>query len=288
MFIMQSIGIKYFRLSDHSRLFLMAATVQQLIWILQLFFPPELAAQQAIYVLGVVISLYPIVRLHLNQMNEARRQSPLTAWMRSIQTLLTRAFHEEANNVQAWATGINLAEEYSAYLCRDLHRLYTLLGLTDEMADPASFLFRPARRILCTPRLNCKFCPAADRNLVPSLRRRSKGKDRRVWLLDSTFRWVSADLLVGRCGTCKADYYPDMITRKAAGRGQKRSQVLEYEPEFLRVSKLGVWVHRASSPISLFAFLASGMVLEQACIPQTCLQARLSFSSLSFYFKLPW
>ncbi|KAJ7848743.1 hypothetical protein B0H14DRAFT_2582881 [Mycena olivaceomarginata] len=190
----------------------MAATVQQLIWILQLFFPPELAAQQAIYVLGVVISLYPIVRLHLNQMNEARRQSPLTAWMRSIQTLLTRAFHEEANNVQAWATGINLAEEYSAYLCRDLHRLYTLLGLTDEMADPASFLFRPARRILCTPRLNCKFCPAADRNLVPSLRRRSKGKDRH--------------------------YYPDMITRKAAGRGQKRSQVLEYEPEFLRCQNL--------------------------------------------------
>ncbi|KAJ7885921.1 hypothetical protein B0H14DRAFT_3733487 [Mycena olivaceomarginata] len=222
----------------------MVATVRHLIWILDSFFPPELAVQQALYVLGVIISLYPIARLHLNQMHEARRQSPLTGWMRSIHTLLTRAFHEEENNVEAWTTGINLAGEYSDYISRDLHRLYTMLGLTDDTADPASFLFRPARHILCSPRLNCKFCPPMDRNLVPSLRRRSKGKAQRVWLLDSTFKWVSADLLVGHCATCKADYYPDMITQKAVAGGRKRTQVLEYEPEFLRVSKQGVWVHR--------------------------------------------
>ncbi|KAJ7794945.1 hypothetical protein B0H14DRAFT_3093704 [Mycena olivaceomarginata] len=62
--------------------------------------------------------------------------------------------------------------------------------------------------------------------------------------VDSTFKWVSADLLVGHCATCKADYYPDMITQKAVAGGRKRTQVLEYEPEFLRVSKQGVWVHR--------------------------------------------
>ncbi|KAJ7871455.1 hypothetical protein B0H14DRAFT_3569770 [Mycena olivaceomarginata] len=217
--------------------------MRHLIWILNSFFPPELAVQQALYVLGVIISLYPIARLHLNQMHEARRQSPLTGWMRSIHTLLTRAFHEEANNVEAWTTRINLAGEYSDYISRDLHQLYTMLGLTDDTADPASFLFRPARHILCSPRLNCKFCPPVDRNLVPSLRRRSKGKVQRVWLLDSTFKWVSADLLVGHCATCKADYYPDMITQKAVAGGRKCTQVLEYEPEFLRVSKQGVWVH---------------------------------------------
>ncbi|KAJ7312573.1 hypothetical protein DFH08DRAFT_918008 [Mycena albidolilacea] len=73
---------------------------------------------------------------------------------------------------------------------------------------------------------------------------RSKGKAQRVWLLDPTFKWVSADLLVDHCTTCKADYYPDMITQKAVAGGRKRTQVLEYEPEFLRVSKQGVWVHR--------------------------------------------
>ncbi|KAJ7150733.1 hypothetical protein C8R46DRAFT_1305439, partial [Mycena filopes] len=219
----------------------MAPTVQHLIWILELFFPPELAVQQALYVLWVLISLFPILRLHTNQLNEARRQAPLTGWMRTIQTLLTRAFHEEANNVEAWATGINLAPEYTQYICRDLDRLYLLLGLTDA-ADPQAFLFRPPRPILCTSRLNCKFCPPGDRNLLPSLRRRPKGKAQRVWLLDASFKWVSADLLVGRCQTCNADYYPDMITRKQPGR--KRSQVLEYDTAFIRVSKHGVWVHR--------------------------------------------
>ncbi|KAJ7768812.1 hypothetical protein B0H16DRAFT_1780830, partial [Mycena metata] len=213
-----------------------------LIWILELFFPPELAVQQAFYALGVLLSLYPILRLHLNQLNEAHRQSPQTGWMRSIRVLLNRAFHEEANNVEAWTTGLNLAEEYSEYISRDLDKLYTLLGVHDDTKDPASVLFRSPCPILGTSRLNCKYCPPGDRNLVPSLRRRSKGKTQRVWLLTATMQWVSADLLIGQCGTCKADYYPDMITRKAPG--QKRMQELEYDTEYLRVSKHGVWVHR--------------------------------------------
>ncbi|KAK7026567.1 hypothetical protein R3P38DRAFT_3268154 [Favolaschia claudopus] len=67
-------------------------------------------------------------------------------------------------------------------------------------------------------------------------------KDQRVWLLDANFRWISADLLVGECARCKAIYYPDTITRKSPGR--KRVQELEYDAEYLRVSKHGVWVHR--------------------------------------------
>ncbi|KAJ7732992.1 hypothetical protein B0H16DRAFT_1769700 [Mycena metata] len=162
--------------------------------------------------------------------------------MRSIHLLLKHAFHEEANNVEAWTTGINLAEEYSEYICRDLDKLYTLLGVSDDTKDPASFLFRPPHPILTTSRLDCKYCPPGDRNMVPSLRRRSKGKAQRVWLLTSTMQWVSADLLVGQCGTCKAEYYPDMITRKIPG--HKRTQQLEFDAEYLRVSKQGVWVHR--------------------------------------------
>ncbi|KAK7033846.1 hypothetical protein R3P38DRAFT_2699468, partial [Favolaschia claudopus] len=225
----------------------MQLTVRRLIWILELFFPPELGVQQALYVLGVIISLYPLVRLHLNQMEEAYRQSPRTGWINSVYALLSRAFHDEANDQEAWNMGVNVAEEYTEYICRDLHRLHSLMGLAENtnLSDPNSFLFRPARRILCTTRMNCKFCPPGHRNLVPSLRRRRQGKtEQRVWLLDSNFRWVSADLVVGYCATCNADYYPDCITTKAGGRGQKRQQVLEYDAEYLRVSKQGVWVHR--------------------------------------------
>ncbi|KAJ6479389.1 hypothetical protein DFH09DRAFT_1253344 [Mycena vulgaris] len=217
-------------------------TVRHLIFILQLFFPPELAIQQAIYILGVLISLYPVLRLHVNQLNEARRQTLLTGWMKSIQVLLRRAFHDEANDVETWKTGINLGPEYVGYICNDLDRLYTLLGLNNNNIDLSSFMFRPPRPILSTSRLNCKFCPPEYRNLVPSIRRRHKGVDQRVWLLDSAFKWVSADLVIGHCDSCGADYYPDRITRK--GPGRKRFQVLEYDAEFLRLSKQGVWVHR--------------------------------------------
>ncbi|KAJ6493912.1 hypothetical protein C8R47DRAFT_1267246 [Mycena vitilis] len=209
-------------------LFATEGNVQQLIFILELFFPPELAMQQALYVLAVLISLYPVLRLHSNQINEARRQNPQTGWKKSIHTLLTRAFHEEANNVEAWTTGINLAPEYSNYICRDLDRLYILLGVGEDGGDLKSHLTRPARLILTTSRLDCRFCPPGDRNLIPSLRRRA-GKNRKkpnqhIWVLDATFQWVSADLIV-------------------AG-SRQRTQLLEYDAMYIRVSKHGTWAHR--------------------------------------------
>ncbi|KAJ7715578.1 hypothetical protein DFH07DRAFT_1014705 [Mycena maculata] len=222
----------------------MGMSVRELIFVLELFFPPELAIQQAIYVLGVMISLYPILRLHLNQRQEPH-QPIVTGWMKSFRALLTHAFVQEADGVEAWTTGINLAPEYAGYICGDLDRLYALLGLNENSPnDPASFLFRQPRPILSTSRLNCKFCPAGDLNLVPSLRRRRKGSTQSVWLLDSSFHWVLADIVVApsHCAKCKADYYPDKITR--VGQGRQRSELLEYDPEFIRVSKHGVWVHR--------------------------------------------
>ncbi|KAJ7603022.1 hypothetical protein DFH06DRAFT_1152278 [Mycena polygramma] len=222
----------------------MVASVGQLSLILALFFPPELAVQQAVYVLGVLISLYPLYQLHGNQMKEARRQNPRTAWKRTMKTLLTRSFSEEADNVEAWTTGINLAEEFAEYICADIDRLYTTMGLHNASpADLASFLFRRPRPILTTRRLDCEFCPVGDRNLVPSLRRRQKKGNQKVWLLDDNFKWVSADLVIAYCSKCKAEYYPDIITRRGA-EGQHQDQILEYDAQYLRVSKSGIWMHR--------------------------------------------
>ncbi|KAJ6529563.1 hypothetical protein DFH09DRAFT_934714 [Mycena vulgaris] len=220
----------------------MPGSVRQLIFILELFFPLDLSLQQAIYILGVLISLYPILRLNANQRRHPR-QPPVTGWMKSIKTLLIQAFTEDGENIDAWTTGLNMAPEYAGYICSDLDRLYILLGLHEDAAEHASFLFRRPRPILATSRTNCKFCPMGDSNLIPALHRRRKRGDQKVWLLDASFHWVSADLVVGRCSRCNADYYPDRITRHVGG-GHKRSQYLEYDAQFLRVSKGGIWVHR--------------------------------------------
>jgi hypothetical protein len=166
-----------------------------------------------------------------------------------MHTLLTRAFQADLEHADPGLTGLNVAPginsvpEYMEYISGDIERLYSLLGLTDESPhDLSSFLFQRPRPVLATKRLNCRFCPPQHRNLVPSLRRRKKNGNQPVWLLDASFQWVSADLLVGHCANCNTDYYPDRITR--VGEGRHRAELLEYDTEFIRVSKNGVWVHR--------------------------------------------
>ncbi|KAJ6506633.1 hypothetical protein C8R45DRAFT_1050921 [Mycena sanguinolenta] len=99
-----------------------------------------------------------------------------------------------------------------------------------------------ASTALPLPTLNCKFCPPGDSNLIPSLRCRLKNHTQTVWLLDASYYWVSATLVIGYCARCRADYHPDRITRM--GLRGNRTQVLEYDAQFLRVSKTGIWVHR--------------------------------------------
>ncbi|KAJ6479635.1 hypothetical protein C8R45DRAFT_1054414 [Mycena sanguinolenta] len=220
----------------------MAISVRQLIWILQLFFPPELTVQEAFYVLGVLISLYPILLLHANQ-RRAPHQPAVTGWMKSIQILLTRAFTDPAND-HVGLDRLDIAEEYSRRICNDLDRLYGLLGLhsNNSITDRSALLSPPTHLIISTSRLNCKFCPVGDSNLVPSLRRKLKNNTQTIWVLDSSYHWVNATVVVGYCAKCRADYYPDRITR--IGLRGKRTQVLEYDAEFLRVSNIGIWVHR--------------------------------------------
>jgi hypothetical protein len=223
----------------------MPASVKDLILILQLFFPQDLALQQGLYVFAVIISLYPILRLHSNQRREPR-QPARTGWFKSISTLLNKAFSDELNNVAAWPSdlGEGRAEEFTEYICQDLDRLYTLLGLPEGATSHSAFDFRRAKPILTTSRLNCIFCAPGDSALVPTLRRRRSDKIQKVWLLDASFHWVEASLLVAHCARCSADYYPDRITFTSPPGTRSHQEHLEYDADFLRVSKHGIWVNR--------------------------------------------
>ncbi|KAJ7658659.1 hypothetical protein DFH06DRAFT_442145 [Mycena polygramma] len=219
----------------------MTATVRDLILILQIFFPSDLSLHKALYLLGVIISLYPLLRLHLNQRRQPR-QPTRTAWTKSILVLLLAAFKQDSDTTSPWASGIDRSEEYAESICADLGALFAMLGLNpDNLTAPSpSSPFPPPRPVLCTARLSCVFCPVADLNIVPTLRRREKGQA--VWLLDEVFRWVQADLFIAHCATCRADYYPDRITYRNEDGG--RRQRLEIAPPYIRISKHGVWVHR--------------------------------------------
>ncbi|KAJ7710189.1 hypothetical protein B0H16DRAFT_1480757 [Mycena metata] len=100
-----------------------------------------------------------------------------------------------------------MAQEYLDYICQDLDRLYTLLEVPDNTKDLASFMFHHLHPMLATSRICFPLCAIATNK-----------------------------------STCKADYYPNMITRKVPR--QKCTQELEYDIEYLWVLKHSVWVHR--------------------------------------------
>ncbi|KAJ6486288.1 hypothetical protein DFH09DRAFT_1106152 [Mycena vulgaris] len=214
----------------------MTATVRDLILILQVFFPSDLSLERALYLLGVIISLYPLLRLHLNQQRQPR-QPARTAWRKSIRTLLLAVFKQDDDKPPIWASGIDRGKEYVDYICDDLGPLYNMLGLNpnDLGAPSPPSPFPPLRIVFCTSRLSCIFCPVADLNIVPTLRRREELQV--VWLLDNKFNWVQADLLIAHCASCSADYYPDRITFR--DERKRRRQRLEMATEYIRVSKHG-------------------------------------------------
>ncbi|KAK7013419.1 hypothetical protein R3P38DRAFT_2639092 [Favolaschia claudopus] len=219
----------------------MATTVRELILILQIYFPPELSLYKALQILGLLIALYPIHRLHLNQQRQPH-QPRHTAWLTGISAILLATFRRDDSHAPTWASGTDRSEEFTAHISEDLIGFYSLLGLNPrdlEAPSPRSF-FPPARPVLCTSRTSCVFCPPADLNIVPTLRRREKFQT--VWLLDNSFNWVQAGLLVAHCASCRADYFPDRITYK--DETNRRRQKLEVDCQYIRVSKQGTWVHR--------------------------------------------
>ncbi|KAJ7321319.1 hypothetical protein DFH08DRAFT_917265 [Mycena albidolilacea] len=175
----------------------MTATVRDLILILEAFFPGDLALHQALYLLGVILSLYPLFRLHRNQ----QRQPPWrarTAWLASIRDLLVAAFQPEDAEFSIWASGLDRSGEYADYISDDLGA-----------------------------HISCIFCPPGDSNIIPTLRRQEEPQS--VWLLDDACRWVEADLLLAHCISCHADYYPDCVTYRDGG--NKRRQQLDMAPQ---------------------------------------------------------
>ncbi|KAJ7049023.1 hypothetical protein C8F01DRAFT_1213474 [Mycena amicta] len=194
----------------------MSISVARLIWMLDLFFPPEMAMEQALYIIALLFSIYPLLRLHLNQREEAYRGAPLTGWLKSVRTLIYTAFTDDTFD-ELRPISTETAAAYADYVSNDLSLLCGYMGLDAHDGT-------------------------RHRNRIPSLRRRYQGKDQQVWLLTPYFKWIRVHLTVATCSKCHADFYPDRITIR--GNGRQRSEILECDTEFIRVSKSGVWVHR--------------------------------------------
>ncbi|KAK7033866.1 hypothetical protein R3P38DRAFT_2917807 [Favolaschia claudopus] len=204
--------------------------------VLQLYFVAQFSLQRVFYILSVLIATYPLFKLHLNQLREPR-QPRETAWLRSIHTMVYRAFGAENEHPDYPPEAESLGPDLARKFCRDLEQLYHLLGINNNSTQ----LFPEPHTILCTPRLDCLFC--TNNGHPPTLRRHRDPQ--KIDLLDENFRWTKAILFVAYCARCQAEYYPDRITyRPGSGATHSRLQRLECNAAFLRVSKHGIWMDR--------------------------------------------
>lgn len=211
----------------------MRATTRDFTFILETYFAPDDNFTRMLYVLTAVLSLWPLWRLHRRQSQDPR-QPALTAWSKSIRSSLRSA----ATDVHLLGAGEPLDEGVADDIHADLGLLYEFLGI-DPAAEDEPQRPPPPPIILCTMRLECTRCPPTVTRR--SLRRRVDPQKIRV--LSADLKWKPAILYIGHCAACRADYYPDRITYKAEN-GQ-RLQILEYNSQYLRISKHGLWAsHR--------------------------------------------
>jgi hypothetical protein len=218
----------------------MVVTVRNLIFILETFIPGDFPLLPAFSLITVLISLYPLLKLHENQRREPR-QPVRTGWLKSI----IQEGQENAQKVVIPGETVFTMEETDSIvdnLCRDLPALYDFLGLDqqDPNAHSQSYFPQP-NPVLCTQRRNCIFCPDKDPSQQFSLRRREEGQT--VWLLNQNLRWTKATLFSAHCPSCRAEYYPDKITFRDGDR--LRRERFEFDTTVYRISKHGIWANRA-------------------------------------------
>lgn len=143
-------------------------------------------------------------------------------------------FHNEPENQRQ-----DLSEE----ITNNLEHIYDLLGVQfEEPHQQPTNLFPQPPLILVTRRLTCTLCP--EDNLY-TLRRRINLQS--VQVLDSSFQWKRGILLVAHCPNshcpnCRSDFYPNRYTYMV---DNTRYQRLEYDTEYIHISKSGLWAHRS-------------------------------------------
>ncbi|KAF9470353.1 hypothetical protein BDN70DRAFT_909533 [Pholiota conissans] len=125
--------------------------------------------------------------------------------------------------------GIPHEKIVASELTENIEIIYDFLGIDNDSTEQTTPFFPVAPKILITRRTT----------EIHSLRRQDQPQE--VRYLDETYSWKQALVFVARCPRCRSEYYPDRYTYML---NNERTQSLEYDSDYIRVSKKGIWVHR--------------------------------------------
>jgi hypothetical protein len=209
----------------------MPFTVRDLVYLLDSYFPLELPANEALYFIFALLVLYPLYLFHETQRHEPRQPTE-TGWKKAIRVILLQN-GDRINSVFEDNIRVTLPEVYLPDIFRDVAWIYEFLGETGDLFP----VFKFPAKILVTTYHKCILCSSNQ-----ALRRMRKPPMSIQVIEEDNLRYQT-HLVVAECTNrcCRALYYPDRITFKTpSGRKQK----LLCDAKYLRISKIGLWVHR--------------------------------------------
>lgn len=204
-----------------------------------------------LYILATATALLPFYHLHRTQIRIGQRRIE-SAHLKGVQYILRRTmdskrFYESYNDPRRPSEGeINTVLQDSIDILGVLDHS-TAANQESSFDDKlASILLNPSLLestfVLCSSETTCIFCRTETPSLEVALKRTVKIKT--VKLITRSNRKVRVRLVVLHCSRCKANYYPDRITRTPPGFA--RRQFMLYGAQYIPISKPGrLWVDRS-------------------------------------------
>lgn len=206
-----------------------------IIQMLQGHFPGTLTFHRSLFILATAVAVSPLVYQHFQQHNLPRQPSQ-TAWLTTAQKIVSSSFNEEAEEEDLEAI-VGLSSEEKQQILHNLTGIVTFMGgdQSQEIDPSAQFVVAPPL-ILLTPHKTCCICtlPTGEH---PQL---FCGRCDPITIIGPDCKKTSGYLVVATCKKCDSHYYPSIISLKPQAEGQERTQKLEFEPEWLCVSKKGL------------------------------------------------
>lgn len=200
-----------------------------------------------VFTILLLWTFVPVLLLHKEQRRQPR-QPQETAWLKSLLPVMLQTLEGKGSE------SMDGIDEATYRLYEDLEQLGDLL----EMASVKLDVSPPV--ILVTTHTACQRCLKNGSHC--SLRRREESS--RVKVIQPDLSTSTGVLFVAHCIVCLTNYFPDCYTY--ANNVRQRTQRLEYNTPYLRISKHGVWAHRDVAFLqekAVFHFRASWTTFAQ-------------------------
>lgn len=199
--------------------------------------PTWLSLRRTLYLLTTMALIAPLLHRH-RQQRRLPRQHLQTGWLKTAHSIVSDSFFPETwpLPVEAWDNNEDGPPvDFQRQFLSHVENLVEFLGWNHSDHRGTLDFFTDPPPILVTRHTHYQICPNH-----PFLFREGH---QIVTVHGANFRRAKGHLVIAHCTHCKAKYFPDIITKKVAG-SRRRVQLLEGDPEWLRISKHGVWAHR--------------------------------------------